>query len=60
MRLVGILLLVIGTLMLGSFLLKGTLIGLAFVAAGFSIIMHHLVPIGSVALILVGYVLIKK
>lgn len=60
MKLVGLLLLSIGALMLFAFLAKGTMIGLAFIAAGFSMIMHHLVPVGSVLLILVGWWLIKK
>lgn len=60
MKLIGTLLLIIGALMLGSFLMKGTLIGLAIITAGFSIIMHHLVPVGSVVLILIGYILLKS
>ena len=60
MKLLGLMLLMVGGLMLGSFIFDGLFIGAAFIRAGLAIITDHFIPIVAVALVVIGFILIKK
>lgn len=60
MRIIGTILVLLGAFMLLSFFMKGFAFGIAFIAAGLSIIMHHIVPICSILFIIIGWSWMRK
>jgi hypothetical protein len=59
-KLVGIVLVTIGVIWIGSWLLHSFTIGLMFIDIGIRIISHHLSIIVSILIIIFGFYIMKK